>query len=164
MEALPLALTPESTATGKECTLSAGFANRTLTTGIAFRAFQFDITQVDDDVVSSSGVQEPAETSTKRRCLTQWLHKHTAHRALMTDLISRVLFPATFIAFNAFYWTYYYLESKISDELWDLFIQACVYWVYVQYVLTVVVRIEWTTYRQLSADVDSAFRTHAHVI
>ena len=30
------------------------------------------------------------------------------NRALMTDVISRVLFPALFLLFNAIYWPMYY--------------------------------------------------------
>ena len=53
----------------------------------------------------------------EKRCdVTSWFRLHTKDKALMTDVLSRVLFPAAFVAFNCFYWSYYYFEAKYDED------------------------------------------------
>ena len=53
----------------------------------------------------------------QRGCLRGWFFRHAHRRAINTDLVSRVVFPALFIAFNALYWTFYYLAANVNDDL-----------------------------------------------
>ena len=53
----------------------------------------------------------PEENEEKQTISRGCCVKFRLNNALKVDIISRILFPTTFVGFNAFYWFYYYTKS-----------------------------------------------------
>ena len=74
---------------------------------------------IHSDVITPNDVTVTSEASASCSCAGCKVHGSVStkssgtksmdhHRARIVDLVSRVLFPSLFIAFNVVYWTYLY--------------------------------------------------------
>ena len=57
-------------------------------------------------------------TEAKTNGLLLWWRRNTNNKAVLTDLVSRVLFPLSFVIFNVTYWMYYYVypDRDLDDK------------------------------------------------
>ena len=66
-------------------------------------------------------------TEAKTNGLLLWWRRNTNNKAVLTDLVSRILFPLSFVIFNVTYWMYYYVypDRDLDDEWIDVIFVAC---------------------------------------